>query len=271
MGQNGTYARNSGSGTFVSPHAYHVTTTGPVVVYQFNPIIQQYSNDASTLIPRQALGMDYIVDRLRDREPVRISGLPLPDNSIPDHGAITIIPIEDNTNVTVTTDHAIKAAAGDTGLPIAATPKGGTLNLTPVPLHGREPRDRDDDRLGRRVRGRGQRRAGRRLHRHLHQEPTSRSSCSPRTSAAPGFGGAPNVVYPPDWDAMNGDDICCTDHLEEQLFPVTALGREFAVARSPIRSTHADLGRAGHHARGRHRRRHRRSRPTCRRRSTRSR
>ncbi|MCX5744614.1 MAG: hypothetical protein NT062_19155, partial [Proteobacteria bacterium] len=27
MGQNGTYAQNSGSGTFVSPHAYHVVST----------------------------------------------------------------------------------------------------------------------------------------------------------------------------------------------------------------------------------------------------
>jgi hypothetical protein len=51
-----------------------------------------------------------------------------------------------------------------------------------------------------------------------------------------GFGGAENVVYPPDWDDQN-DDICCTDHLEEQLLPVTALGKEFAVPRSPLRST----------------------------------
>ena len=51
MGQNGSYTKNSGSGTFVSPHGYHVVSTGPVVIYQFNPIIQQFSNDASTLIP----------------------------------------------------------------------------------------------------------------------------------------------------------------------------------------------------------------------------
>src|SRR4051794_3063136 len=61
MGQNGTYTRNSGTGTFVSPHAFHVVTTGPVVVYQFNPIIQQFSNDASTLIPIQAVGADYVI------------------------------------------------------------------------------------------------------------------------------------------------------------------------------------------------------------------
>src|SRR6185295_6574786 len=59
MGQNAGYVQNSGSGTFVSPHAYHIVTTAPVVVYQFNPIVQQFSNDASTLIPIQALGTDY--------------------------------------------------------------------------------------------------------------------------------------------------------------------------------------------------------------------
>jgi hypothetical protein len=51
-----------------------------------------------------------------------------------------------------------------------------------------------------------------------------------------GFGGAMNIEYPPDW-LMEEDDTCCTDHAEEQLYPITALGREFAIARSPIRST----------------------------------
>ncbi|MBL0220525.1 MAG: IgGFc-binding protein [Myxococcales bacterium] len=238
MAQNGTYAKNSGSGTFVSPHAYHVKSTGPMVLYQFNPIIQQYSNDASTLIPRQALGMDYIVVGFETANPCAITGLPLPDNSIPDHGAVTIIPIEDDTHVTVTTSHGIKASGGPSGLPIALTPKGGTLNLT----------------------------LSRYMVANLESEMTTGSigECTTAVNAGAdgdftgtyiksdkpvvvftsnergiGFGGA-DVVYPPGWDtSQGGDDICCTDHLEEQLFPVTALGREFAVARSPIRSTHA--------------------------------
>ncbi|MBC7550603.1 MAG: IgGFc-binding protein [Cellulomonas sp.] len=235
MGQNGTYARNSGSGTFVSPHAYHVTTDGPVVVYQFNPIIQQFSNDASTLIPRQALGSDYIISGYETANPCGIAGLPTQE-SVPDHGAVTIIPIEDDTHVTITASHAIKAAAGDTGLPIALTPKGGTLNLT----------------------------LGRFMVANLESEMVTGSvqQCAAAVNAGQdgdftgtyiksdkpvvvftsnergaGFGGATNIVNPPGWDPQNGDDLCCTDHLEEQLFPVTALGREFAIAHSPIRST----------------------------------
>lgn len=234
MGQNGTYAPNSGSGTFVSPHAYHVVTTGPVVVYQFNPIIQQYSNDASTLIPRQALGTDYIVVGYETANPCAITGLPGAGNSIPDRGAVTIIPIEDGTRVTVHTAHAIKASSGDSGIAIPAVPKGGTLELmlsrfTVANLESEQTvgsigecqaavsGGMDGDFTGTYIKS---------------DKPVVVFTSNERGA---GFGGATNIVYPPSW--TTDDRTCCTDHLEEQLFPVTALGREFAVARSPIRST----------------------------------
>ena len=240
MAQNGTYARTTGSGTFVSPHAYHVTTTGPVVVYQFNPIIQKYSNDASTLIPRQALGMDYIVVGYETANPCAIAGLGGLD-SVPDHGAVTIIPIEDDTQVTVTAAHAIKASAGPSGIAIASTPKGGTLQMTlsrymvanlesemttgsvfecTAAVNG----GKDGDFTGTYVKS---------------NKPVLVFTSNERGA---GFGKAENIVYPPGWSDMSTggtDDTCCTDHLEEQLFPVTALGKEFAVAHSPYRSTHA--------------------------------
>ena len=243
MGQNGPYTKFSGSGTFVSPHAYHVVSSGPMVLYQFNPIIQQFSNDASTLIPRNALGMDYIVVGYQTANPCAISGLAV-DPSIPDHGAVTIIPIEDDTHVTVTTTHAIKASAGTSGIAIPLTAKGGTLNLTlsrymVANLESEMVNGSffdctnainmglDGDFTGTYVKS---------------DKPVVVFTSNERGI---GFGGATNVQNPPGWDTTSvnnggaGDDICCTDHLEEQLFPVTALGKEFAVARSPIRSTHA--------------------------------
>jgi hypothetical protein len=238
MQQNGTYMQNSGSGTFVSPHAMHVVSTGPMVLYQFNPIIQQFSNDASTLIPKQALGMDYIVVGFETANPCAITGLPAPDPSIPDHGAVTIIPLEDDTHVTVTTAHGIKASAGASGITIPMTPKGGTLNLTLSRYMAANLESEmktgsvfecqsavnggaDGDFTGTYVKS---------------DKPVVVFTSNERGI---GFGGATNVEYAPGWDEMNGDDTCCTDHLEEQLFPVTALGKEFAVARSPLRSTHA--------------------------------
>jgi hypothetical protein len=230
MGQNGTYTKNSGSGSFVSPHAYHVVSTGPIVVYQFNPIIQQYSNDASTLIPIQALGTDYIIIGYPTANPCGDPNFML--ESIPDHSSITVVAAYDNTTVTVEPSHPIKASAGDTGFPIAQTAKGGSLTFTlsrytVVNLASDQPTAnafacaqsmQDGDFTGSYIRA---------------DKPIVVFTSGERGI---GFGGAQNVVYPPDWDDET-DSICCTDHLEEQLFPVTALGREFAVARSPIRST----------------------------------
>lgn len=236
MGQNGTYAANSGSGTFVSPHAYHVVTSGPAVVYQFNPIVQQFSTDASTLIPIQALGTDYIGVGFQTANPCGISQFPQP--SIPDHGAIAIVAPHDGTTVTVTPSHPLLASSGDSGFPIAETPAGGTLTFTMgrytvVNLETKQPigdiatcanavnAGQDGDLTGTYVKA---------------DKPIVVFMANERGL---GFGGAQNIDYPPGWDPQNGDDICCTEHLEEQLLPVTALGREFAVARSPIRSTHA--------------------------------
>lgn len=235
MGQNDIYRPNTGSGTFVSPHAYHVVTTGPAVIYQFNPIVQQFSNDASTLIPIQALGMDYVAVGFETANPCAIAGLPTPDPSIPDHGAITIIAPNDDTHVTVTAGHAIAASAGDSGFPIAETPRGGTLSFTigrytAVNLETRQMvgdvfacanavnGGQNGDFTGTYIKA---------------DKPIVVFDANERGL---GFGGADNVDYPPGWNDQ--DHVCCTEHMEEQLLPVTALGREFAIARSPIRSTH---------------------------------
>jgi hypothetical protein len=231
MGQNGTYTQNSGSGTFVSPHGYHVVSTGPVVVYQFNPVEQQFSNDASTLIPTSAIGFDYIIIGYNTANPCGNPQLPVA--SIPDHTAITILPTQDDTTITVTPTHPIKASGGDSGFPIAMTQKGGTVTFkasryTVVNLESEQPNDgnvfacamsgQDGDFTGSTIHA---------------DKPIVVFTNGERGI---GFGGADNIVYPPGWDDMT-DDICCTDHLEEQLLPVTALGKEFAVPRSPVRST----------------------------------
>jgi hypothetical protein len=229
MGQNAAYVQNSGTGTFVSPHAYHVVADSPVVVYQFNPIVQAYSNDASTLIPIQALGNVYDVIGWNTANPCGLMGTML--DSIPDHSFVTIIPTQPDTHVQVLTSHPIAAAGGDTGAAIAQTAAGGTVSLTlnlydVANLESYQPSNAsfsectsapDGDMTGTEVRS---------------DKPVVVFTGGERGI---GFGGA-DVVYPPDWDSST-DDICCTDHLEEQLFPVTALGKEFAIARSPIRST----------------------------------
>jgi hypothetical protein len=230
MGQHGTYTRNSGSGTFVSPHGYHVVSTGPVVVYQFNPIKQKFSNDASTLLPTTAIGMDYVIIGYGTANPC---GGPMPIEGIPDHSSITVLATQDDTTVTVTATHPIKASGGDTGFPVAMTSKGTPLTFklsryTVVNLESEQPNDGNV--FGCATSGQNGDFTGSQVH---ADKPIVVFTSGERGA---GFGGADNIVYPPNWDSMT-DDTCCTDHLEEQLLPVTALGKEFAVARSPIRST----------------------------------
>ncbi len=54
---------NDGPGTWLSSQAYHITSTAPIVAYQFNPLsnVQVFSNDASLLLPSTALDGEYMV------------------------------------------------------------------------------------------------------------------------------------------------------------------------------------------------------------------
>ena len=229
MGQNGNYVRYSGSGTFVSSHAYRIVSTGPVVAYQFNPIVQQFSNDASVLIPVQALGSDYYVIGWPTANPCGPASGPLHMDSIPDHTAVTVVGVLPDTDVQVMPTHPVKAAGGPTGLPIAATGRGAAIDATLGPydvlnLESDQPEvdiqecfdylDRDGDFTGTIVR--------------------SSRPVAVFTSLERGIGlGGAEPPDPPNWD---GND-CCTDHMEEQMLPTTALGWQFTVNRSPIRST----------------------------------
>ena len=230
MGQNASYVRNSGSGTFVSSHGYRIVTSGPVVAYQFNPIVQQYSNDASVLIPVQALGDHYYVVGWPTANPCGPPpGDPLHQESVPDHTAVTIVGAHPDTEVQIVPTHPIAASGGMTGAAIAATPAGQPIQLTigaydVVNLSSDQPRvpiqecfnqlDRDGDLTGTLV---------------VSDRPVAVFSSLERGI---GLGGA-QPPDPPGWDG----ETCCTDHLEEQMLPTAALGWEFVVSRSPIRST----------------------------------
>ncbi len=223
MGQHSTYVRNSGSGTFVSPHAYRILSNGPVVAYQFNPIVQQFSNDASILIPTQALGDRHFIMGYPTANPCGIDAFPM--ESIPDHTSVTIVGVEDNTTVQVLTTHPIMASAGDSCFSIAEAAAGDVLEFTVnrydvVNLESLQPvgdamsciqlaSEQDGDFTGTQV---------------LSSRPVAVFSSGERGLAGSETG-------------IQTDDSCCTDHLEQQMFPTQALGWDFVVSRSPVRST----------------------------------
>lgn len=228
MGQNGTYQKYTGSGTFVSPHAYRIVTDGPVVAYQFNPIVQQFSNDASILIPTQALGQHYYVLGWPTANPCGWDMFP--QQSIPDHTSVTIIGITENTQVTVYTTHKIMASGGDSGFAIPEVPKGGQLTFTVGPYDVvnleswqftgdqaeclQQINENSGDFTGTRI------------------ESSAPIAVFSSLERGAGLGGA-QPPDPPNWDG----NTCCTDHLEQQMFPTVALGWNYVVSRSPVRST----------------------------------
>jgi hypothetical protein len=230
MGQNGPYVKHSGSGTFVSSHAYRIVSNGPVVAYQFQPIVQQFSNDASILIPTQALGQHHYIMGWATANPCGDTMMPI--ESIPDHTAITIVGVHENTSVTVNVTHPVMASGGDSGLVIDETPAGGTIQFTvgPYDVVNLESLQFIGSMMD--------------CITALQNGQTGDFTGSLVTSTAPvvvfsnlvrgiGFGDADPTPHP-DWDPQ---DTCCTDHLEEQLFPTTAYGWKHVITRSPVRST----------------------------------
>ncbi|PKN44700.1 MAG: hypothetical protein CVU59_11040 [Deltaproteobacteria bacterium HGW-Deltaproteobacteria-17] len=231
MGQNSSYEMYSGPGTFVSSHAYRVVTDGPVVAYQFNPIIQQFSNDASILIPTQALGQHYYVLGAPTANPFSMAGFT--QESIPDHTSVTIMGVTPNTIVNVYTTHKVMASGGDSGLAIPETEAGGVITFTLGPydvvnleswqaenVDQTDPgevqaaMETDGDFTGTRIES---------------TAPVAVFSSLERGGGSLGV----QIPDPPGWDG----ETCCTDHLEQQMFPTVALGWNYVISRSPVRST----------------------------------
>jgi len=205
-----------GPGTFVSPNAYRVVTNFPVVAYQFNPIVQQFSNDASLLIPVAALDTHYRVIGWPTSNPIELPGFDIA--GIPDHSFVTIIGTQAGTEVRVTLGGPIVASGPLGGPPeVPATAAGGVITyiLGPYDVLNLESDGIPGDMTG-----------------------TVVESTAPVVVFSGGERGtAPN-------DRMNTpappsgvpEDSCCTEHLEEQVFPTTAWGKIFSVTRSPVRT-----------------------------------
>ena len=205
-------------GTCLSTHSFRITSTVPIVVYQFNNLAHGYSTDASLLLPTTSLGTKY-----------RVTGWPVA-HSFPSPGAfvqrsyVTVVGTRPNTSVTVKPSWRIRGNGS-----IAATAAGGllTVNLNPFDVLNLES---DDSTL---------------------QECMSTVApyCADMTGTAvdasqpvvvfsgteeSGVGLPEGAPMPPSWNENSNG--CCNQHLEEQLHPVESFGKKFLITRSPIRS-----------------------------------
>lgn len=206
-------------GTCLSSRAYRISSSAPIVVYQFNVFENAYSNDASLLLPTNALGKVYRVLGWPAGHPVKIDFPGLP--TIIDRSYVTIVGTTAGTEVTVKPSWRIKGNP-----PIAATAAGGEIkvSLGPFDVLNLETDDgtfQDDvktiaDLSGTLV---------------LSNAPVAVFSGVETTSAP---GGVLEVPTPSGWTDEN---TCCLDHLEDQMFPVESIGTNYVIPRSPVRST----------------------------------
>ena len=203
-------------GTCLSSNAYRITSSSPIVVYQFNVFENAYSNDASLLLPTNALGKQYRVIGWPAGHPVKVGGINIIDRSY-----VTIVGVEPNTTVTVKPRWRIRGNP-----PVPTTEVGGeiTMVIGPFDVLNLETDDAtfsDDPATATDLSG------------TLVQASAPVAVFSGvETTSAPGA-----VVDIPTYPGWESGDTCCLDHLEEQMFPIESVGRNYVVTRSPIRST----------------------------------
>lgn len=197
---------NEGPGTMLSSRAFRVSSSQPIVVYQFNALAAQYSNDASLLLPSAGLGLAYRALSWPAGKPISVFGSPI------DRAYVTIVGTRPGTHVRVKVSNA--TLAGGT---IPATPKDGVINVTigPYDVLNLETDGLPGDMTGTVV--------------------TADQPVAVFTGTE--LSGAPGNKKPPAPPGIDGNSSsCCLDHLEEQLLPVESYGKRFAIPHSAYRS-----------------------------------
>ncbi len=203
-------------GTSQAARAYRVTSTAPIVAYQFNPLdnVDVFSNDAALLIPRMGFGTKYIAvsfPTLTRRGPTT----PGRDNY---NGYLSIVAWQDDTQIEVTPSANTLAGADGTPALLANQPRVFTLNKYDVlnleSEAGPDPFSADGLNGG-------------------DLTGTVVKQVNGKTFGV--FGGHEAVKI----SAPNSD--CCADHLEEMMFPTSTWGKRFAVARTVPRREGPDI------------------------------
>ncbi len=207
-------------GTCLSSRAFRVTSSAPVVVYQFNVFENQYSNDASLLIPTHSLGLQYRVLGWGAGHPFSIPQFP---QFKTDRSYVTVVGTKPGTSVTVRPTWKIKGNA-----PIAETDAGGTITVTLNPFDVLNLESADGS-----INGDAKTMTDLSGTFVFSDQPVAVFSGVEST----GVPGAFEIPLYPGYDPNASFAGCCLDHLEDQMFPLESLGSKYIVARSPVRST----------------------------------
>ena len=204
-----TGGKNNGPGTMLSSNAYRIRSDLPLVAYQFNPLRQIYSNDASLLIPTNGLGMEHRIVGYPTARPFSILGPELVSRSF-----ITVVGTQAGTTVRVKVTNATVGGGTIPALKVGDTYTGtiGAYDVINIESDG-IPGD-------------------------FTGSVVSASAPVAVFTGTEAAGAPTSSTPPPPPPGLDAKNTCCTDHLEEQVWPVTSLGKRFVITRSPIRSDH---------------------------------
>lgn len=200
------------TGTAKTNHAFRITSTAPIVVYQFNTFALEYSNDASLLLPSSGLGTVHRVIGYPTSNPID----PIPFAGIPDHSSVAVIGTQDGTEVKIRP--GTTTASDMQSIPIADPGEEITVQLNQWEIVNIASTGIPGDMTGTVVES---------------SKPVAVFSTGER-AIVPSYS-LEGLPLPPGWDPQLSN-LCCTDHIEEQVFPASSLGRRFVVTRSPVRS-----------------------------------
>ncbi|MCA9621393.1 MAG: IgGFc-binding protein, partial [Myxococcales bacterium] len=203
-------------GTCLSSRAFRISSSAPIVVYQFNVFANAFSNDASLLLPTNALGQSYRAINWQAGHFVD----PL-NTGIIDRSYITIVGVEEDTQVVVKPSWR---TVGNPPIPPAQPGEPITVTLGPFDVLNLETDQAID------------------LNEAMQPGVADLTGTTvSATKPVAVFSGvestqAPGGVDIPTYSGWM-DETCCLDHLEEQLFPLESIGKRFVLTRSPVRST----------------------------------
>ena len=233
--------RRDVDGTVISPFAYRVRASIPVVAYQFNPLENEevFSNDASLLLPSSVVGSEYFV-MTREQSFSRLRGY------------LTVVGLERSdgepfTEVTVTV--TARTQPGVPGIPAMEPGDIYVAQLKPYDVLNIETAAPGADLTG--------------SHIVVSGNPDTRPNVVV-------FGGSeaanvPNTNHCVDVDEVTGEGVCeykrdepcrtnydcnearlntcCADHLEQQLYPVGVWRSHYIATKSYDRGLENDYWR----------------------------
>lgn len=199
---------NTGTHTALTRGAFKVVSDVPIVAYQFNPLenVNVFSNDASQLLPQEALGTEtseYVIASWP--QTIARSEDPATNFDFDLRAFLSIVGTQPGTRVRVKTTTRIVPGGP---VPLGAEP-GASLEFTLEP------------------------------HEVLNLETGGfNADFTGSTVSASG----PVVVYAgseasdaPIFSTL-AERSCCADHLEDQVVPLRAVGRKYALGHVPSRS-----------------------------------